>query len=318
MLISGIALTILGFIVFQWVVNVQSKSILERPIVFNNAVAVSIINLLSFALLAGGFYSLWQVNPIIVLALIGIYAVLWIFGYFSWGSEKAKAKKILNIYKQLKLFHPKATNQELFRETARTYFSNAQWGEYKIEAAMDAIFENRHGIEEYKDIKSVASSILIFDDPHSSWRHSFNFEKYIKRHTKREKAIDDAYNAVFGKMQKITERPILSKGIQNWAKEIGLNPDEMSNEQLAAFAEFDDIGKSHWLVKFLYIISFGFLALAGLSLLSLKLVSVLFYGAVSFAIWFVGYKIHIRIINKKFYEASIMKYAQEQVEKTNH
>lgn len=314
MLILGIILTVLGFIVFQWTANAQSKSFLERPMIFNSAVAVLIINLLWLALFAGGFYSLWKVNPTIVLVLIGIYAVLWIFGYFM-GSEKAKAKKIFGIYKQLKLFRPKASDEEIFSETARAYFRGLRWDEDKIRMTVNAIFEKRIGGKEDKDIKDVASSILIFESAHTDNATFGDFRKSMKRFSKKQKAIDDAYNVVLGKIKKTTERPTLSENTQKWVKEIGLNPDEMSNEQLAVFAEIDDAKKSNWAVRFLYGASFVFLILAGLNLLSLELGGVLSNGVISFVIWFVGHKIQMKRISKKFYEASIMKYAQEQAEK---
>lgn len=314
MLILGIILTILGFIIFQWAANAQSKSFLERPMIFNSTVAVLIINLLWLALFAGGFYCLWKVNPTIVLVLVGIYAVLWVFGYFM-GSKKAKAKKIFGIYKQLKLFRPKATDQELFRETARIYFSNLRWDEHKIKMTVEAIFEKSYSSKEDKDIKDIVSSILIFESPHDDFGRGFDFEGYMKRHTKKQKAIDDAYNAVLGKIQKITERPTLSENTKKWVRGIGLNPDEMSNEQLAVFAEIDDAKKSNWAVRFLYGASFIFLILAGLNLLSLEIGGILFYGIISFVVWFIGNKIQMRRISKKFYEASIMKYAAEQAEK---
>jgi len=151
MLILGIILTVLGFVIFQWSANAQSKSFLERPMIFNSVVAVLVINHLWLALFAGGFYSLWKVNPTIVLVIFGIYAVLWVFGYFM-GSEKAKAKKIFGIYKQLKLFRPKETDQELFRETARNFYSNLRWDEHKIKMTEDAIFEKSTASKEDKDI----------------------------------------------------------------------------------------------------------------------------------------------------------------------
>ncbi len=311
MLILGIILTVLGFIVFQWSANAQNKSFLERPMILNSTVAVLIINLLWLLLFAGGFYSLWKVNPIIVLVILGIYAVLWVFGYFM-GSEKAKAKKIFSIYKQLKLFRPKSTEQEIFIETARIYFSNLRWDEHKIKMAVDIIFEKSAGNKEDKDIKDVAISILIFENPQDDFGRGFDFEGYMKRHTKKQKSIDDAYNAVLGKTKKITERPVLSKNTFDWVKSIGLNPDEMSNEQLAVFAEIDDQKKSNWAVRFLYYASFIFLILAGLNLLSLDLGSILINGIISFVFWFIGNKIQMKRISKKFYEASIMKYAQQQ------
>ena len=313
MLILGIILTVLGFIVFQWSANAQSKSFLERPMIFNSVVAVLVINLIWLALFAGGFYSLWKVNPTIVLVIFGIYAVLWIFGYFM-GSEKAKAKKIFGIYKQLKLFRPKATDQELFRETARIFYSNLRWDEHKIKMTIDAIFEKSVGVKEDKDIKDVVSSILIFENPQDDFGRGFDFEGYMKRHTKKQKAIDDAYNSVFGKIQKVTERPTLSENTQKWVKSIGLNPDDMSNEQLAVFAEIDDQKKSNWAVRFLYGASFIFLILGVINLVSLEFGAVISNAIISFIFWFIGNKIQMRRISKKFYEASIMKYAQQQAE----
>jgi len=57
-----------------------------------------------------------------------------------------------------------------------------------------------------------------------------------------------------------------------------------------------------------------FLILAVISLISLDFWTVGVYLVISFAIWYIGNKLQIRRINKKFYEASIMKYVQEQAE----
>ncbi|MEX1087289.1 MAG: hypothetical protein WD312_02930 [Candidatus Paceibacterota bacterium] len=316
MLILGIILTVLGFIVFQWAANAQSKSVFERPMIFNRATAVIIINLIWIGLFIGGFYSLWQVSPKIVLTIIGIYAVLWILGYFM-GSEKTRAKKIFKIYRQLKLFRPKASDEEIFRETANAYFRGLRWDEDKIRMTVDAIFEKRIGSKEDKDIKDVASSILIFENPHGDFM-SYDFRKSMKRFSKKQKAIDDAYNAIIGNAPKVTERPDLSENTTKWIKSIGFNPDEMTNEQLAVFSEIDDHGKSNWAVRFFYGASLLFLILAGLSLIGLKLGGVLVYGIISFVIWYIGHKIQMKRVSKKFYEASVMKYAQEQAENGNN
>ncbi|MFH1956700.1 MAG: hypothetical protein ABIJ28_03575 [Patescibacteria group bacterium] len=310
MLILGIILTVLGFIVFQWSANAQSKSAFERPMIFNRVTAVIIINLIWIGFFAGGFYSLWKVNHKIVLTIIGIYAVLWILGYFM-GSEKTKAKKIFKIYRQLKLFRPKASDEEIFRETANAYFRGLRWDEDKIRMTVSAIFEKRVGSKEDKDIKDVASSILIFESPHGDFM-SYDFRKSMKHFSKKQKAIDDAYNAIIGNAPKVTEQPELSKNTKEWIKSIGLNPDEMSNEQLAVFSEIDEHGKSNWAVRFLYGVSFIFLIFGVINIISLEFGAVISNAIISFAFWFVGNKIQMKRISKKFYEASIMKYAQEQ------
>lgn len=320
MLILGASLTILGFVIFWWSTNAQNKSAFERPMIFNRPIVVLVINLFWVVLLVVGFYSLWKVNPKIILALIGIYAVLWMFGYFL-GSEKSKAKKIFKIYKQLKLFRPKATNEEIFRETANAYFRGLHWDEHKIKMTADAIFEKRVGSKEDKDIKDVARSILIFESSHADFANfglnynSKRINKMMKRHSKKQKAIDDAYNAIIGNAPKITERPELSKKTTEWIKSTGLNPEEMSNEQLAVFSEIDDNEKSNKVVRFFYYISFIFILLTFVSLITLDFVMVLINAAISFVLWLIGYKIQMRRISKKFYEASIIKYAQEQVNK---
>jgi len=313
MLILGIILTVLGFIIFQWSMNAQSKSFLEKPMIFNSVVAVLAINLLWLGLFAGGFYSLWKVNPVIVLIIFGIFVVLWIFGYFI-GSEKTKAKKIFGIYKQLKLFRPKTPNQELLRETARIYYSNLRWDEHKIKITVDTIFEKSIANKENGDIKDVANSILIFESPHDDFGQNFDFEGYMKRHTKKQKAVDNAYNTVFCKIQKVTERPILSKNTVEWIKSVKLNPDEMNNEQLAVFTEIDDHGKSNKAVKFFYYISFILIILTFVNLITLDFVMAFINMIISFTLWFIGNKIQMKRVSKKFYEASIMKYAQQQAE----
>ena len=256
---------------------------------------------------------MWKVNPKIVLTLIGIYAVLWILGYFL-GSDKAKAKKIFKIYRQLKLFRPKATDEGLFRETANVYFRGLQWDEDKIKMTVDVIFEKRAGSKEYKNIKDVANSILIFEGPDDDFGSGFNFERRIKRSSKKEKAIEDAYNTIIGKTQKITEHPALSKNTTEWIKSIGLSPNEMSNEQLAVFSEIDDSGKSNWAVRFLYGVAFVFIIITVIDLISLDFSGVVINAVISFVVWSIGNKIQIKRVSKKFYEASIIKYAQQQAE----
>ncbi len=313
MLILGIILTVLGFIVFLWSMNAQSKSFLERPMIFNSVIAMFIINLLWLGLFAGGFYSLWKINQIIVLVIFGIFIVLWIFGYFM-GSEKTKAKKIFSIYKQLKLFRPKTPNQELLKETARLYYSNLRWDEHKIKITVDIIFEKSIASEENRDIKDVANSILIFENPHDDIGRDFDFERYMKSSIKKQKSIDKAYNAIFGKNQKVTERPVLSKNTIEWIKSVKLNPDEMSNEQLAVFTEIDDHGKSNRAVKFFYYISFVLIILTFINLITLEFVMAFINIIISFALWFIGNKIQMKRVSNKFHEASIMKYAQQQTE----
>ena len=288
--------------------------------IFYRATAVIIINVIWIGLFIGGFYSLWQVSPKIVLTIIGIYIMLWILNYFM-GSEKVKAKKIFKIYRQLKLFRPKVSNEEIFRETANAYFRGLRWNEDEIRMAVDVICGKRVDSKEDKDIKDVASSILIFESPQDDFTRNYikgSWKRLSKKQKATDKAIDNAYSAIIGNAPKVTERPELSKKTTEWIKSTGFNPDEMTNEQLAVFSEIDDHGKSNWAVRFFYGASFIFLILAGRNLNSLEFGSVLGNGFISFVFFYTGYKIQMKRISKRFYEANIMKYAQEQAENVKH
>ena len=177
------------------------------------------------------------------------------------------------------------------------------------------MFDKKIGATDEKDIQSVASSILIFENPSDDFGSRFDFNGFTKRWEKKRKAIDAAYQAVLGKSEVITERPVLTKNTSEWVRSVGLNPDEMSNEQLAVFAEIDDSKRSNWAVRFLYGVSAVFFLLAGFNLITLEISGFLWNGVISFIAWYIGHKIQMRRVSKKFYEASIIKYAQEQASK---
>ncbi len=313
MLILGIILIIVGFIVPQWATNAQKKTYLKPP-VFNSTAGILAVNLFWLSSILAGFYILWQVDVKIVLVILGVYASLWVFGYFM-GNEKAKAKRIFKIYKHLRLFRPKASEYELFRETAEEYFRGLGWDKRRIKLTMTTIFdEGMWGEKNYKNIKDVAGVILSFEDPYEDF-NDFNLVKLMEHFSKRQKAINEAYEDVFGNLRKVVKRPKLSEATINWLKSIGLNPDEMSNEQLAAFLEMDDYRKSSWLVVALYKLSLAFLILAGINLITFKFIGVLSSCIISFMFWYIGHRIQMRRTSKKFYEASILKYVQEQIVK---
>jgi len=226
MLILGIILTILGVIIFQWSAKAMSEPFYNRPLIFYKTIPVLIINLLWISLLAGGLYSFWQVSYKIVLFLVSIFAILWIVGYF-FGSDKNKAKKFFQIYKQLKLYRPQTKEEDILRETARLYFQNLRWDIEKINSILKIIFDEKD--REVKDVKDLFRSVLIFENPSDDFGAGFNFEKYMKESSKKDAAIEWAYKKVFGEQTKVTERPVLSEDTLRRMRESGLNPDEMSN-----------------------------------------------------------------------------------------
>ncbi|MCZ7398256.1 MAG: hypothetical protein O8C62_01015 [Candidatus Methanoperedens sp.] len=103
------------------------------------------------------------------------------------------------------------------------------------------------------------------------------------------------------------EKPKLSEGTIKRMRGTGLDPDEMSEEQLEALESLDNPEKSHWLAKpFAYI--GGFLELIALfSLLTADWGAVIGFGIIGLIITYIGYRIQRRITAKKFIQASLKK-----------
>lgn len=308
MLILGILSLIAGIVVFRFVANGQSKSFLDRPMLFNNSAIVLVLHLMWLFFIGLGLYFLWSVNSTIVLVIIGIYALLWVAGYIT-NSKKSKAKKIFKIYKQVKVFKPELDTISQYKLVATSYYESLRWNERRIQMTVETIFEDKKSDE--MDVKDMARSILNFEDPSYTFGQDFSFERYIKQSSKEQKAIDTAYIQVIGNKAPVTERPELSAQSLQCLKSTGLNPDEMSNEQLQVFTEIDDHSQSSWIVKGLYSIAGAGLLLAIISLLFLDLWGVGIWLTSSFVLWFIGNKLQMRRISKKFHEASIAKYASE-------
>jgi len=307
MLILGIILTIVGFLIFQWGANALNKSFWERPLIFNNPIAVLIIYLLWIGLLIGGLVLLWKVNPIIVGIILGGYFILWVIGRFL-ESEKAKIKRIFRTYKQLKLFRLKATEQGILKETAQLYFRSLRWDEDKINRILKILFEEDE--DKIKDIKSLTRSILIFERPSDDLVGS-DIKSFFTKSTKRDKLIDEVYRKELKEETVIAKRPELSTDTLKRMQQSGVNPEELSNEQLAALESLEVPQKSHWTAKpFMYIgIMLGFLAI--LSLIYREWESFIFYGLISLILSYIGYRIQSHISAKRFREASIKKHAED-------
>jgi len=99
-------------------------------------------------------------------------------------------------------------------------------------------------------------------------------------------------------------RPQLSEGTIKRMRGTGLDPDEMSEEQLEAIESLDNPAKSHWLVKpFIYI--GGFLQILALfALVSADWGALIVYVVTGSIILYIGYRIQRRIAARKFLQAS--------------
>lgn len=108
------------------------------------------------------------------------------------------------------------------------------------------------------------------------------------------------------------ETPKLSEDTIKRMKSMGLDPNEMSEEQLAALESLERPEKSHWLSKpFTYI--GGFLELMALfSLFSADWGAVFGYGIIGLILMYIGYRIQANIAGKKFVQASIKKHMQKE------
>lgn len=312
MLILAIILTILGIIIFRWYSRAMSEPFYNRPLIFSKTIPVLIINLLWILLLGGGLYSFWRVNPKIVIYIIGGYAILWILG-FILGSQKQKAKKYFQIYKQLKIYRPQASEEDILKETVRLYYKNLRWEDEKIDSIINVIFDKKERTD--KGVKDLASLVFAMEEPSDGLGSYQSFEKSMKKHDKTSKAIEWAYQKVFENKEKINQRPELAEDTIKRMKAAGLDPDSMSNEQLAALESLDNPSKSNWTAKIFRGIGLFFGFLAFLSLISLDIASLIFNAIVALVLTYIGYRIQSRIANKKFAEASIIKWSEEQKKK---
>jgi Ca2+/Na+ antiporter len=314
MIILGIILVILGFVVMMWSSKAAGEGPLGRPLAFNNPVFVVFVILLWLGLLAAGFYLIWQTSYIIALVSIGVFILFWLFGLYM-GREKVQAKRIFKIYKKLKLFRPNATDDELYQETAKLYYRQLRKDEREIKSIFEIIFPRTDSdFGKFEDVKRLANMLLAMENP--SVGSGFDYQKHFKRFDKRERVVEAAYKSIFGKQPNFTEKPVLSDETLSRLEDLGLEPNEMSDEQLAALESLENPKKSHWLAKPFMFIGFGCAAMAFFSLIYREWESVLFYGIPGLVLSYIGYRIQSRIASKKFIQASIEKYAQEQKEKT--
>lgn len=306
MLVLGILLTVAGTFVLVWMAKSYSEPFYNRPLIFNKGISVILINLLWVCLLGSGFYSLWFVNPVFVLIIIIGFIFLWIYGYYS-NTHKYRAKRLLQIYKKLKLYHPLINEQDIVLETAKLYFQSLHWGNEKIDTTLKYIT-----IKDNMNIKQLIREIFIILDENETLRELSNIELYMKRLAKKEAAIEWAYTKVLGEQYNVLERPSLSESSKKRLLDIGLNPDEMSAEQLAALESMEKIEKNHWSSK---IFTFGavLVGFTGLGyLIQLDIIMFIINGILSIVLLYIGYRIQQRISSNKFHEASIIKWSQTQ------
>lgn len=266
---------------------------------------MTIILVVSVALMGAGLYSLWHASSTVLLVLVGLVILVMGWGAIK-GSNKNKAVRFFQAYQQLQIYRPTASPKELIEETIRFYLKGTQRQD-STDAIIHVVTDNNR---DFSDIKGVAHLVLVLEEPNGA-DFSTEFDRYLKQAAKRNRAIDEAYKKVFASGS-VDSRPVLTEGTVKRMKEQGMDPDNMSNEQLAALASLEDATKSHWLAKTFSYAGYGAGLLGLIRLLALDIPSVIVYAVIAFVFMFIGFKIQSRIAGKKFHQASIRKWAEEQ------
>jgi hypothetical protein len=312
-LILGIIFTGIGILILQWVAKFANEPLYNRPLIFSRPVPVLIIHILFIGFIILGLTLLWKVNYIIVIVIISIFLFLSFYGGFL-NSEKQRVKRFFKIYKVLKLYRPVAPEREIIVDALTTYFRKSGWNEHRIESVLKYIVKKGVDLEKAEGIKEVANSLLLFENPSDDFSSRFNFKSYMKESSKREKAIDKAYKEMFSTKENIITRPVLSEGFKKRVLDAGFNPDEMSNEQLAALESLENTGKNHWLSRSFSFVAFVFGLNAIINLITVHLIYFFADAIIAITLMYIGYRIQARIAMKRFHEASILKYVEKQRE----
>ncbi len=105
----------------------------------------------------------------------------------------------------------------------------------------------------------------------------------------------------------LEDLPKLSKGTLKRMRKIGLNPEDLSQEQLKALGGLEKPEKQHWITK---IFTFGAFVLgigAIVSLVNGDFVTFVIAGLLAVGLMYAGYGIQVCITTKKFIKATIQK-----------
>lgn len=311
--IIGIVLLLLGGWLFGWMSNAMGEPRFFRPRVLTKTFPVIVIAVVSLGLIGGGIYSLWRASSTVVLVIVGIVVVIMVRGALL-STTKSKAMRFFQTYRKLSIHRPQASQEELVRETVRLYLDGEQRGRSKAEDILHVLFEG--GTKDLDDIKSIAYFVLTLEDPNAVSLD--NPRQYYTETERRDKSVNQAYEKVFVKQGGVVEKPVLSKDALKKMKDLGFDADQMSNEQLDALASMENPERSHWFAQIFIYGSIGTGLLALLRLLYLDIGSVLVYGFIAVVLSFIGHRIQGRVAARKFQEASILKWSEEQRKSQEH
>lgn len=189
MLIYAILLTVSGFILMNWVSHESTKTV--KIGIFKSPQIGDILTLLYIVLLIGGLYCFWQVNYLIVLIICSLF----LFGHLAGrNTTEKKARKICQYYKMAKQLTPLQDEQVLMRTTVIVYLTKLGYKDQQIDSVLNGVFSNR--MPPIKDIKEVIWRTLTYENVYLDGWYTQNNDQ--KEFDKKSKAIDKAYESVFG------------------------------------------------------------------------------------------------------------------------
>lgn len=306
MLILGFILIILAFYIFNWTFVNLNKPSYDRPMILNKTKPVLFIQFIWITLLLLGLYCLWKVSGSIVIGIVVVIFSVLTLGMFL-GTDKNKAKRFFKIYKKILISRPDLEEREVRILSTKLFLKKQGKKDFEIDSLCNYLFGEEK--EEFldKEIKDFIRYLFLHENPDQN-----NLDmNYFKKMAKTESSIEKAYNQIIGPIETPVERPVLSEDVIKQIKKDGINPDEMSDEQLIALQKMYDGSKGNWFVQVLYLIALISIFRSVIDLFQLDFTSILINLVVIVLCVHVGSVIQTSGGYKKFKQASIKNFAEK-------
>jgi len=130
-----------------------------------------------------------------LIILIFVIAILYVIWYL-FRSQKPRAIRYFRIYKQFKAKHPDIKEREIYQETARLYYKSYGWSKKETEEMVAIVFNGGY-VDEEKDIKKIASLIMLVEYPRGELKSNKDLYKYKEALLKEQSDVEWAYKKIF-------------------------------------------------------------------------------------------------------------------------
>lgn len=152
-----------------------------------------LVDIIGIILIGFGVYSLWRQAPLLILGVVVFVGVLLMYSYYQ-NRPDVKAKKIFKIYKQTKADHSEASEQEVYRKTAKQYYKSAtDWVKVRVDMTAGTVAGfGRESMDKPKNAKELAENIIMFEES------GFRSGNFTSPHEveKRKEAIESVYKSM--------------------------------------------------------------------------------------------------------------------------